>query len=87
MAFAKQVAYPLKVFWSREEDIRHDRVRPLYFDRISATLGADGKPTSWKHRITSGTVLGRWLPAGMGKDGMDSDAIDLNQRYIIDHYD
>ena len=76
VAFAKQVAYPLKVIWSREEDITHDRVRPLYFDRISATLGDDGKPTSWKHRITSGTVLGRWLPAAMGKDGMDSDAIE-----------
>lgn len=76
VAFAKQVSYPLKVIWSREEDIRHDRVRPLYFDRISATLGDDGRPTSWKHRITSGTVLGRWLPAAMGKDGMDSDAIE-----------
>jgi isoquinoline 1-oxidoreductase beta subunit len=76
VALAKQVPYPLKVIWSREEDIRHDRVRPLYFDRISATLGSDGRPTSWKHRITSGTVLGRWAPAGMGKDGMDSDAIE-----------
>ncbi|SEW24691.1 molybdopterin cofactor-binding domain-containing protein [Luteibacter sp. 329MFSha] len=76
VAFARQVGYPLKVIWSREEDIRHDRVRPLYFDRISATLGADGKPTSWKHRITSGTVLGRWAPGAMGKDGMDSDAIE-----------
>ncbi|SDG22176.1 molybdopterin cofactor-binding domain-containing protein [Dyella sp. 333MFSha] len=76
VAFAKQVAYPLKVIWSREEDIRHDRVRPLYFDRISATLDGDGRPTSWKHRITSGTVLGRWAPGGMGKDGMDSDAIE-----------
>ncbi|UPG87613.1 molybdopterin-dependent oxidoreductase [Luteibacter aegosomatis] len=76
VAFARQVGYPLKVIWSREEDIRHDRVRPLYFDRISATLGADGRPTSWKHRITSGTVLGRWAPGAMGKDGMDSDAIE-----------
>lgn len=76
ISFAKQVAYPLKVIWSREEDIRHDRVRPLYVDHISATLGDDGKPTSWQHRITSGTVTGRWLPAGMGKDGMDNDAIE-----------
>jgi isoquinoline 1-oxidoreductase beta subunit len=76
VAFARQVTYPLKVIWSREEDIRHDRIRPLYFDRISATVGTDGKPTSWKHRITSGTVMGRWAPGAMGKDGMDSDAID-----------
>jgi isoquinoline 1-oxidoreductase beta subunit len=76
VALAKQVSYPLKVIWSREEDIRHDRVRPLYVDHISATLGDDGKPSSWKHRITSGTVLGRWMPGAIGKDGMDSDAIE-----------
>src|SRR5208283_2825026 len=34
--FAKQVKYPLKVVWTREEDIRHDLVRPMYYDRISA---------------------------------------------------
>lgn len=87
VAFAKQVGYPLKVLWSREEDIRHDRVRPLYFDRIAATLDASGKPVAWHHRITSGTVLGRWLPAAMGKDGMDSDAIECaaDTPYLIDH--
>lgn len=87
VAFAKQVAYPLKVIWSREEDIRHDRVRPLYFDRISATLGDGGKPVGWHHRITSGTVLGRWLPGGMGKDGMDSDAIEsaADLPYVMDN--
>lgn len=87
VAFAKQVGYPLKVIWSREEDIRHDRVRPLYFDRISATLGDDGKPIAWHHRITSGTVLGRWLPGAMGKDGMDSDAIEsaADLPYVMDN--
>jgi isoquinoline 1-oxidoreductase beta subunit len=76
IAFAKQVTYPLKVIWSREEDIRQDRVRPLYFDRISATLDAHGKPVGWHHRITSGTVLGRWMPGAVEKDGVDSDAIE-----------
>lgn len=87
VAFARQVAYPLKVIWSREEDIRHDRVRPLYFDRISATLDGNGRPAAWHHRITSGTVLGRWLPAAMGKDGMDSDAIECaaDTPYLIDY--
>jgi isoquinoline 1-oxidoreductase beta subunit len=87
IAFAKQVAYPLKVIWSREEDIRHDRVRPLYFDRISATLDGNGKPVAWHQRITSGTVLGRWLPGALGKDGMDSDAIECaaDTPYVIDY--
>jgi isoquinoline 1-oxidoreductase subunit beta len=87
VAFARQVDYPLKVIWSREEDIRHDRVRPLYFDKISATLDASGKPVAWHHRITSGTVLGRWAPGAMGKDGMDSDAIEcaVETPYPIAH--
>jgi isoquinoline 1-oxidoreductase beta subunit len=74
--FAKQVSYPLKIVWTREEDIRHDIVRPMYYDRISAILGSDGKPVWYGDHITSATVLARWMPAGMGKDGMDGDVIE-----------
>ena len=44
VALAKQVTYPLKVVWTREEDIRHDIVRPMYHDRISAVVDAEGQP-------------------------------------------
>ncbi|MEO5933437.1 MAG: molybdopterin cofactor-binding domain-containing protein [Duganella sp.] len=37
-ALAKQVKWPLKVVWSREEDIQHDRVRGLYAHSVSASL-------------------------------------------------
>lgn len=74
--FARQVSYPLKIVWTREEDIRHDIVRPMYYDRISALLGSDGKPVWYGDHITSGTVLARWMPAAMGKDGMDDDVIE-----------
>ena len=74
--FARQVSYPVKIIWTREEDIRHDIVRPMYYDRISAILGADGKPVWFGDHITSGTVLARWMPAAMGKDGMDDDVIE-----------
>jgi isoquinoline 1-oxidoreductase beta subunit len=74
--FAKQVSYPLKIVWTREEDIRHDIVRPMYYDRISAILGSDGRPIWYGDHITSGTVLARWMPAAMGKDGMDDDVIE-----------
>ena len=74
--FAKQVPYPVKIIWTREEDIRHDIVRPMYYDRISAVLGSDGRPVWYGDHITSGTVLARWMPAAMGKDGMDDDIIE-----------
>lgn len=76
VAFARQVPYPLKVVWTREEDIRHDIVRPMYHDNISAVVDANGKLVWFGDRISGGTVLGRWAPAFMGKDGMDGDLIE-----------
>jgi isoquinoline 1-oxidoreductase beta subunit len=74
--FARQVSYPVKVIWTREEDIRHDIVRPMYYDRIEAMLDADGKPVWFADRITGGTVLGRWAPMGMTKAGLDGDLVE-----------
>ena len=74
--FAKQVKYPVKIIWTREEDIRQDIVRPMYHDHISAVLGTDGRPVWFGDRITGGTVLGRWLPMAMGKNGLDGDLVE-----------
>jgi CO/xanthine dehydrogenase Mo-binding subunit len=76
VAFAKQVSYPLKVIWTREQDIRHDIPRPMYYDRISAVLGADGRPVWYEDHITGASVLARWAPPAMGKDGMDDDLVE-----------
>jgi isoquinoline 1-oxidoreductase beta subunit len=77
---AKQVDGPVKVVWTREEDIQHDMYRPYWFDRISAALGENGKPTAWHNRFAGSSVIARWLPPGF-KDGLDPDstegAIDL----------
>jgi isoquinoline 1-oxidoreductase beta subunit len=73
---AKQVNYPIKVIWTREEDIRHDIVRPMYYDRISALLDGDGRPVWYGDRVTGGTVLGRWAPMAMGKNGLDDDTVE-----------
>src|ERR1700757_5225777 len=43
---AKQVDGPVKVVWTREEDIQHDVYRPYWLDRISAGLDAQGKPVA-----------------------------------------
>jgi len=47
---AKQVEGPVKIVWTREEDIQHDVYRPHYYDRISAGLDAHGRPVAWTHR-------------------------------------
>jgi isoquinoline 1-oxidoreductase subunit beta len=71
---AQHVDGPVKVVWTREEDIQHDVYRPVYRDTISATL-SDGKIVAWKYRVTGSAILARWLPPAFQK-GIDIDAID-----------
>ena len=71
---AKQVDGPVKVVWTREEDIQHDVYRPVYRDTIAATL-SDGKIVGWKYKITGSAILARWLPPAFQK-GIDIDAVD-----------
>jgi isoquinoline 1-oxidoreductase subunit beta len=79
---AQQVAGPVQVIWTREEDIQHDMYRPYYYDRLSAGLDAQGKAVGWTHRITGSSIIARYFPAYM-KDGIDFDAVDssVNQPY------
>lgn len=76
VAIAKQVSYPVKVIWTREEDIQHDLYRPAYYDRISAGLGPDGLPTVWVDHVSGGSVLGNYLPSGWPEDKLDDDAVE-----------
>jgi isoquinoline 1-oxidoreductase subunit beta len=71
---AKEVDGPVKVVWTREEDMQHDVYRPVYRDTISATL-SDGKIAAWKYRIAGAAILARWLPPAFQK-GIDIDAVD-----------
>jgi isoquinoline 1-oxidoreductase beta subunit len=71
---AKQVDGPVKVVWTREEDIQHDVYRPVYLDRLSASV-SKGRIVGWKHRITGSSIIARWLPPAFQK-GIDIDAID-----------
>jgi isoquinoline 1-oxidoreductase beta subunit len=71
---AKQVEGPVKVTWSREEDMQHDVYRPVYRDVLSASL-SDGKLIGWSHRITGSSVIARWIPPAFQK-GIDIDAVD-----------
>jgi isoquinoline 1-oxidoreductase beta subunit len=77
---AKHVDGPVKVVWTREEDIQQDMYRPYWYDRIAAGLDAQGKPVAWSNRFAGSSVIARWLPPAY-KDGLDPDstegAIDL----------
>ena len=71
---AQHVDGPLKVVWTREEDIQHDVYRPVYRDTISASL-SNGRIVAWKYRVTGSAILARWLPPAF-QNGIDIDAVD-----------
>ena len=72
---AQQVDGPVKVVWSREEDIQHDMYRPYYYDRLSAGIDASGKPVAWTHRIAGSSIVARYVPS-LYKNGFDFDAVE-----------
>jgi len=80
---AKQVEGPVKVVWTREEDVQHDVYRPYYYDRIAAGLDAHGKPVAWTHRLVGPSILARWAPPAF-KNGLDIDAIDGASTLLYD---
>ena len=67
---ARHVDGPVKVVWTREEDIQHDMYRPMIFNRLSAGLDASGSPVAWTNRFAGSSVVARWLPPAF-KDGLD----------------
>jgi isoquinoline 1-oxidoreductase beta subunit len=71
---AKQVDGPVKVVWTREEDIQHDVYRPVYRDTIAATL-SEGKIVGWKYKVSGSSVMARWFPPGF-QNGVDIDGVD-----------
>ncbi len=71
----KQVDGPVKVVWTREEDIQHDMYRPCFHDRLAAGLNEEGMPVAWHNRFAGSSILARWLPPAF-RSGLDPDTTD-----------
>jgi len=54
---SKAAGRPVKVMWTREDDVHNGRFRPLYVNRVRAGLDASGKITGWHHRVVCDDVL------------------------------
>ena len=74
---AKAVKKPVKIVWTREDDIHGGYYRPMWLSRFSAALGEDGRPSAWAH-----TIVGQSISAGTPfaefsiKDGVDSASVE-----------
>jgi isoquinoline 1-oxidoreductase beta subunit len=60
---------PVKVIWSREDDVRHGKYRPLAAQHVQVGLDANGKIVGWWHRIVAQSIYARTFPAQFAKDG------------------
>ncbi|MGA8197271.1 MAG: molybdopterin cofactor-binding domain-containing protein, partial [Acetobacteraceae bacterium] len=54
---SKAVDAPVKVTWTREDDVRHDFYHTVSVERIDAGIDADGKVVAWRHRSVAPTIL------------------------------
>jgi isoquinoline 1-oxidoreductase beta subunit len=59
---AKDAGAPVKLVWSREEDIGRAFYRPMALARLTAGLDADGMPTAWSVRIAGQSILASVIP-------------------------
>ncbi len=72
---SKAVGAPVKVVWSREDDIQHDYYRPASYHVLRAGLDARGRPVAWTHRLVVPSILVRWFPDAL-KEGVDGEAVE-----------
>ena len=82
---SKATNKPVKVIWSREDDVKHGAYRPLTAQRMDAAIAADGKVTAWSHRLVADSVLVRARKVVWDKTpGLDgSVAVGMVQPYGI----
>jgi isoquinoline 1-oxidoreductase beta subunit len=69
---SKAVGAPVKVIWSREDDMKHDYYRPFTYVRMWGALDAAGNPVAWKQRLVQSSLLDRMNPGALkGTNGID----------------
>jgi isoquinoline 1-oxidoreductase beta subunit len=66
---SKIAGQPVKVIWTREDDIMHDQYRPATYNILRGGVDASGKITAWEHRIAGPSIMAR--VSGSEGDGHD----------------
>jgi isoquinoline 1-oxidoreductase beta subunit len=72
---SKAAGAPVKVIWSREDDIQHAQYRPANYHQLRAALDAAGQPVAWTHRIVAPSIMARMFPQTV-KNGLDGEAVE-----------
>ena len=72
---SKLLEAPVKVVWTREDDMRHDFYRPATYNRLRAAFDPRGEPVAWSHRIVGPSIMSRVFP-NVVKDGIDGTSVE-----------
>jgi isoquinoline 1-oxidoreductase subunit beta len=67
---------PIKLQWTREDDIRGGLYRPMYFHKLEAALDANHELTAWRHVIVGQSIMDGTIMAAMIKDGIDGTSVE-----------
>jgi isoquinoline 1-oxidoreductase beta subunit len=85
---SKATRTPVKVIWTREDDVKHGQFRPMSAHRLRAGLDDDGKISAWLHRVATPSVLAYFKPERWakteGRDVISMKSTD-NANYDIPH--
>jgi isoquinoline 1-oxidoreductase beta subunit len=90
---SKAIGKPVKVLWTREDDMTHDFYRPMALNQVEVGLDAGGRPVALKYKLTSQSITQRAF--GLPKDKVDPFMIEAavaaytvpNSRYEVIHHD
>ncbi|MGH9651388.1 MAG: xanthine dehydrogenase family protein molybdopterin-binding subunit, partial [Terriglobales bacterium] len=74
---SKSIGKPVKLVWTREDDMQHDFYRPASYHRFQGGLDAEGKPAVWQHRIVSTSINSFFSPNDPAEQSEIAGAADL----------
>jgi isoquinoline 1-oxidoreductase subunit beta len=72
---SKAVGAPVKVTWSREDDMQHDYYRPASYAKLEGAIGADGWPVAFSARVACASIFEAWFP-GSTKNNLDPTSVE-----------
>jgi isoquinoline 1-oxidoreductase subunit beta len=78
---AKAVNKPVKLLWTREDDMTHDKYRPAARNTLSATFDSNKKLNAVKIHLVAPSITSRWFPAAVANGAVDPFAVEAAHNF------